>query len=108
MWKQEGSGTGRGHGWVATLASADSRASSEAGMTLLSFPYLCERTVSLHPWVPQLLMQAAPGRGMTLDKVPFLSWGSWELSAYSLPWGMKLWVLKRKSGWHSMAFMTDT
>lgn len=63
-----------GGGWAASqpqcwLPSADSMVSSEAGMTPLSCPYLCERTVSLYCQVHQSLMQAAPGRVMTSDEV---------------------------------------
>lgn len=55
--------------------------SSEVGMTLLSCPYLCERTVSLYCQVNQSLMQAAPGRVVTSDKVAQLR----KLGTVSLP-----------------------
>lgn len=78
---------------------------SEVGMTLCIVP-ICVKDCVFIP--PGQSVATAPGRGMTLDKMAFLSRGTWELSAYSFPWGMKLLVLKGEARWLSAAFMTDT
>lgn len=88
------------------LPSADSMVSSEAGLTLLSCPSLCERTVSLYCQVNQSLMQAAPGRVMTSDKVAQRR----QLGTVSLALspGNETVGPGGKSGWHRTAFRTNT
>lgn len=85
-----------GYDAVPTLVSADSLAISEAGMTLLSCPYLCERTGSSQLQVNQ---SAAPGRGMTLDKMAFLSEAAGSLQ---LSLGNKTLGPEGETGWHSI------